>query len=1134
MTACVKAGFVAVFLLILLGGARIPSAAAGQPQRVKKLTAVELLETAHTLFAQGDYEAARQYYLEALPSYPQSFDLLKNLAYCYYSSGPRGFVQAAHYYSQAYEINPNSREAAEKLAKCLTALNRHGEAAAILRKLAELPAAPPEAWKSVAEAYALAHRIPEAEAAYDAYLQRNPADLQARASLGDLYRREKAYAKALEQFRVVLSVNPNFSSALIGTARVLSWQGQYEESLRLYDRVLRLNPTNGEAESGKAFVLLWMGRAEEAQALLSKLHQRYPRDSEIKRGLEQAQAALDQKALAAARRTGDTAQVMAFYRQRLAKNPNDLTALRALATMTANLQHCSESLGYARKALELSPDDLTLELGLARSLSVCQQYAEAIARYRRFLQFQPKAEGPLSELGHALLKARRFTEAVEVLRNVLQLNPQNFDARLNLAQASAATGDYAEALLRYDEVLKASPEYYDALQGKAYVLYWTSELTQARTIFQSLAAKQPNDPQNAEALKNIARAEEEARWIARRPPPGAPPQDFLRYYQERLESYPDDRAAIKGLAYTQAQLKNYPDAIRSYRRVVEKYPDDRDAKIELARLLGWDKQYEASIALYREVLKDTPNDSEVLESLAGVYLWSGSVREALEIYQRLLAKSPSDIGRQLEVARLKLRLKDYPGAREVLASLLSADPQNHEARLRLAQMDLSQGDRENALKHFDLLLAQNPQDPDALSGKAQISYYQGDLPQAHAAATTLVKQRPDNFDAIFLLASIEHARHNRRATLTLLDQAARLSPNNPEVVAMRNRVREESAVSVHTSASFAREIGPSGRFGSPRGFIDEDLRAFSYGIRFEFSRLPRTDSYLSLNYLPSESPLGGIRGAVGPGEFLYRQTTRLSPRLTLRGGAGLVRFGPGKSRDLPGQPEPVPTATLSPLALAGFSLAPTKKLSFDLNATRSAITYTPTAVRLGVMENRLDGGLNFFFTPRTELHLGYFYGYYLSQRFDHVSFVNGRRLATRKADHDQGQGGSALFNRNVIRSDRLTFDVGYAGLAYGYIGRRGNVFLGFFNPRFYQRHLATVHVSGKLWGPLGYDFSGGVGVQQVEQGQALTRALILSPAFTLKASSRLSLTAGYTHYNSAQSLGTLRGKAVRLSTDWKF
>lgn len=853
-------------------------------------------------------------------------------------------------------------------------------------------------------------------------------------------------------------------------------------------------------------------------------------------------------ATAAARETGLVQSVQP------AKN------LKILPTSTADPQGCAERIAQGRRSLAISPQDAELQLALARSLTRCGQYAEAVARYRQFVQVYPQAEGVLVELGDTLRRARRECEAIAVFRKVLELNANDSGATLGLAQALAATGNYPEALLRYDEFLKASPENYDGLQGKAYVLYWTHEFAQARALFRSLQAQRPDDSQNAATLEAINRAEEERRWLAARPPPNAPPQDFVRYYQERLAYYPRDAEAMMGLAHARTRLGNFSAAIETYRRLLEAYPDDRDAKLGLARTLSWDSRYEAAIQVYREVLKGTSDDVAVREELAHVYVWSGRLEQAAQVYQELLVRNPFNAAFQVELARLEVRLKDYAAAREILASLLASNPSNHQARLLLAQLDLRQGDLESALKQFDLLLKQNPRDPDALYGHAQVSYYQGDLREAHETATMLVKEQPDDFDALFLLAAIERAQRDRRGASALLERADRLSRGNPEVAAMKDRLREESSVTLHTSIVYAREIGRP---------ASEDLRAFSAGTMLEFHVLPKTDGSFSLSYLPSNSPFGAIGGAVGPAEFLYRQTTRLSSLLMLRGGAGLARFGPGTPLDLisvhstlasglqntslvrlgPGELQTllaptarVPSATTTPIAYVGFSAFPTRRISFDLNATRSAIIYTPASVRLGVVESHIDGSVNFLFDSRTELHLSYFAGSFISKPFAHVSLnivgvfnpVTTVTGITRRADRDHGQGGFVVFNRNLVRSDRFSFDAGYSGLAEGYEGHRRSLFLGFFNPGLYQRHLLTTHLRGRLWGPLGYDFSSGFGLQQVEQRQALARALTLSPAFSWKVSPGLSLALGYTYYNSAQTLGTLRGNAVKFSTDFRF
>ncbi|MBZ5514197.1 MAG: tetratricopeptide repeat protein [Acidobacteriia bacterium] len=1219
--------------------------------------------------------------------------MLKNLAFCYFQRGPQGYAQAASYYSKAYELNPDSAEVVENLGRCLIGLNRAAEAATLFQQAAERPGAPAGAWKRAAEAYAAADRPRQAEQTYDAYLQRSPGDLEARSRLGDLYAREKDYAHAQEQYNFVLSSNPNYPSALIGLARLATWQGEHEEGLRLFDRVLRLEPKNGEALAGKAFALLWLSRYEEAQALFEDLHRRFPRDNEIARGLGQAQAGLEQKEIAAARRSGDTARLESLYRERLTKDPNDAVALRALAELTATASRCPETVDYNRKALALSPNDTGLELRLARALVMCQQDAEAIPHFQHVAAAEPNSQDALAELGAAMLRTRRTADAVEVFRKLLQVNPQRTDAKVGLALALAAEHRYEEALDRYNDALRTSPDNYDALQGKAFVLLWTGKLAEARAIFQSLAAKRADDKQNAQALDTIRRAEEEAKWTALRPASGASPETYLAYYDQRLAAYPDDVAALKGRAYTETQLKNETAAIQDYRKALELAPDDQSAKKELARLLAGRGQYDESIHLYREVLKDSPDDTSAQEDLARVYVWSHQDREALKAYQNLLTRDPANSTYQMEVARLQIRLQESAAARQSLNTVLAAESQNRDARLALAQLDDRQGDRASALRNYDAVLKQNPHDTSALLGKARISYYQGDAKQAYAAANDVVAAEPNNFDALFLLASIEHARGHRRQTKEFLDRAEQISPNNPEIVSMRQRLREERAITIHTTTSYAREIGPASSVtlgalpvsyigiatdaagnlalnqqGQPvpavtqtaypeitvSGLPNEDVRYETYGVTIGVPLFPKVDSYFSFTSLPTQSPTPSVQGAVAPWTFISRHTWHASRYLTIRGGVGFARFGPSdiqRSPDLTGNlsnlvdrfgpsvtnalgvgPTTVPGEAYKPIGLAGGTISPLKKLSIDLDWMHGPAVYypTPRAMKLHLTQTRFDGGLNFFPTPRTELHFDFFYTRLFTDRnretadfafMDSAGLGQASTLYTVVVDTDHGasnpakvqvgvpvpgplfipligppdfpladppflyypssgtascpvvvpdavgntalqptwiastpymlcaigqvttqtsravdwgHGGDITFNHNFVHSDRFSLDGGYRGTAYGFAGGRRNVFLGFFNPTFYQNHQLTGRIYGKLFGPVGYDWFGAFGTQQTGHGGALTRSFVVKPSFSVKVSPNLTLGIAYTHYNTAQVLGPLRGNAVSLTSDWKF
>ncbi len=1121
-----------------------PWARAGETQQ--KLPPLEILQRAHTSFAQGDYSTARTYYLEVLPSFPNNFDILKDLAYCYYVTGPEGYPEAAKYYARAYRMNPRSSEAADKLWQCYMVLKQYKEAAEVEMKLAKLPDSPAETWKRAAEAYESFGDPADSSAAYLAYLQRKPSDLAARSSLARLYSRDKDYDKAAEQYRLVLAANPNFVPALTGLAGILSWQGHLDESLELYEQVLRYEPDNGEALSGKAFVLLWQKHYSRALTLFKLLYRRYPQDVDIKHGLAEAQRRDEENAFANAQQSGDVSKLLGYYRDRVAKNPHDLAALEALTSFSADAKHCNQSIVFGRKALEVSQGSAGVQLALARSLRLCQNYTEAISYYRQYLETHPHAEGVQYELGDTLRRARRFPEALQVFQKLVRLDPGNLDGQVGLGQALAATGEYDEALTHFNHALEQRPDYYDALQGKAFVLFWKNDFKQAQPIFEALAKRNPGDPQNTQALKGIARAEEQRKWETLRPSANAPPQSWLEFYRKRLESYPQDRPALKGLAYAESELNNPSAAIEAYRQALNVYPDDLDSKLELARLLSLDRQYASSISLYQQVLDQEPDDPVVLGSLGRVYVWAGQSDQALAIYRKLLAQEPANTAYRLEEGKLEVQLKSYDSARKTLGYLLSEDPENRDARLEMAHIDIAQGQYDAALRNYDALLKSNPQDPDALLGKARIAFYQGKFPEAQASATEAVEKRPDDFSSVFLLASIEHARGRRRETLDLLNRAQKLSPGDPEVASLRNRTLSESKVTLRTTAGFAREIGPPSEFNGRTGLANEDLRMYTYGTTIGLNLLPRTNSYLSLVSLPTDSPPSaqldsfgnrvptGITGAAAPYEFLYRQSTRFGPRLTVRAGAGAVRFGPGALVSVPEQASPVRSAGERPLGLAGASFGLAKNLSVDIDATRSAITYTPVSTRLGIMRGQLLGRINYFFNSRTELHLTYWYGRYSSEEYAHTSVVNGVTETSTLADHDHVNGGSIIFNRTFAQSDRFSFDGGYEGLIYGFGGSSQNVFLGFFAPSFYQLHELVPRVYGTLWGPLGYDISGGIGIQQTNHGGAVTRAWNVSPNLSIRVSRHLRLILGYTHYNTAEALGPLRGNAVRFVTEWQY
>ena len=363
---------------------------------------------------------------------------------------------------------------------------------------------------------------------------------------------------------------------------------------------------------------------------------------------------------------------------------------------------------------------------------------------------------------------------------------------------------------------------------------------------------------------------------------------------------------------------------------------------------------------------------------------------------------------------------------------------------------------------------------------------------------------------------------------------------------MQQKLSQESVITIHTTSTYAREVGPLTDYFSPQGvFIfrvpNEDLNTYSNAATVSFPLFPRSQSSISFASMPSNSPRGGLQGAVAPSEFQYRQSTDVTSFLTLRGGIGFERLGPGQGVTLPGQNPglpgrliSVPVTSITPIAYGGFTVRPSAQLSLDFAISRDGVAYTPLSVRFGVIQVRKLAGLNYTPDRRDQFHLTYYHDTFNSDLFDALSQFNGGAATLSPNGLDKATGGTLDYERSLIQSEAFSLDMGYSGLAFGYTGPDRGVYMGFFNPAFYQRHFATAGGKGHIWGPLSYSFDAGYGLQQLGHQQPFIAAYQVNPNLNILVNPRLSITLGYVHYNFGQSLGQLTGNAFQISTDSKF
>ena len=152
-----------------------------------------------------------------------------------------------------------------------------------------------------------------------------------------------------------------------------------------------------------------------------------------------------------------------ILRQRLQKAPDDVRALRLLATIARERDETYESEEYLARCLQLAPGYAAARFDLATELCAQQRHPEAMTHVERLLAIDPRNPGYLGLKAQALRFYGRNAEAITLMQQIIAENPD--DAKLHLFRGGLLreTGDQAGAIEAYRRALALQPG-----MGEAY------------------------------------------------------------------------------------------------------------------------------------------------------------------------------------------------------------------------------------------------------------------------------------------------------------------------------------------------------------------------------------------------------------------------------------------------------------------------------------------------------------------------------------------------------------------------------------------------------------------------------------------------------------------------------------------
>ena len=334
--------------------------------------------------------------------------------------------------------------------------------------------ADPEIGPATAEILAGQNRLPEAAAAYSAYLRKNRGDTKALLRLTEIYEWMNDPSASYLLLKPLVDQNRMDKSLLMRAARLAEAAGKNREAFSIVQRLSRAYPQEGRFKADMARLAAWSNQPQIAAGILAEI------SDEDRKSYEKALAAGN-----AFVEADQTKKALLYLERAMALRPDNVDLRRSLVKYygwTGRRQKQVENLFALEKKGALQKEEKimlaevylqrrqgsqALELlehvdkeralpyregmMLAQAYFLSGQEAAADRIFRRLAGENARNSRLLAELGNQALALKRTDTALDFYESALRLNPQSAVALKGSAQIFAWNNDARRAVKRFED-----------------------------------------------------------------------------------------------------------------------------------------------------------------------------------------------------------------------------------------------------------------------------------------------------------------------------------------------------------------------------------------------------------------------------------------------------------------------------------------------------------------------------------------------------------------------------------------------------------------------------------------------------------------------------------------------------------
>jgi putative PEP-CTERM system TPR-repeat lipoprotein len=511
----------------------------------------------------------------------------------------------------------------------------------------------------------------------------------------------------------------------------------------------------------------------------------------------------------------------------------DLEVVQGKALL--GLERAPEAKARFVAALKSEPGNLEAILGLARATFVAEGIDAAMAVFDAAPESAKSKPAFLATRGALEMQGGKFSNAEQSFSAALKVKEKSDagNARLTslagLAEAQIRQGKVKEAGETADKLLKSAPDNPYAKTLRAQIAAAAGDYDQARSLLEEAVSDNPKDFASRTLLGmvnmqqgNLGQAEMHLSNVVANQPENLQAQRFLAQVRARLRSPEESLESLKPaleqpgvdsslltLAGRLSLAGGDRDQALVYLGQASARPAEQSSapdKLELAGSYILAGDFDSAIRILESIPDGEIPGYQREGLLALAFLRKGDTQKAIAEADGLAARAQGDVKMRNAAATIYVAAGVNEKARQQLDAALKQAPDDATSLLYLARLDLSEGKVTDAATSLKKILGKDDRNLAATMGMAELASRSRNVAEVEKWLTKAAADHKDSVAVQVALARFYLGNRNFAKALEAVDQAGKLSPDDPAIFNLRGLTLQASGDSGAATRSFEKAV----------------------------------------------------------------------------------------------------------------------------------------------------------------------------------------------------------------------------------------------------------------------------------------------------------------------------------------